>query len=308
MRRECYAFIDSPFSLSFPCCCPYFPFQAMAKRSPLAVRAQLLLGLVSLIAFVYLWAAERRRTIGPVSEDLRKTFSSTASQPTTNTNCKFTMITIATSGREYRRLHRLLTNRQRYARRHGYEWQLHLDAVYPPDPMWSKIPAIELALFGHSEIPGLDYPGESYEDLLSEKIDHVEDTDDTSSPEHWAWWFDTDAFITNQNVELAAIVDRAKEVHKSSFPDGQKAPPLDLILSRDCNGLNAGSYLVRKSAWSRRYLHAIWMLKSEIHNIDPDRTSEQDAMAFLLHNSPDVQKRAVFAPQKVKFPHEGFIW
>ena len=159
---------------------------------------------------------------------------------------------------------------------------------------------MEIALFGATSVPGVDYRG-SAELLLHEDEEHRDEGVSEPDEEHWAWWLDADALITNSDIRLEDIVDAAKAVHAANRDpaSAERQPTLELILSRDCNRLNAGSYLIRRSAWSRRYLSHLWMLRSEMRRIDPDRLSEQDAMVYLLETSDEVRNRAVYAPQKV---------
>ncbi|KAI9014037.1 galactosyl transferase GMA12/MNN10 family-domain-containing protein [Hyaloraphidium curvatum] len=203
---------------------------------------------------------------------------------------EFTLVNIASPGRKGPWLHMSLLNKQRFVRRNGHRWALHLEALWPGDAMWSKIPAMELTLFGSSRIDGLsrEAVGRTSASDWSEPPVGV--------PEHWAWWLDLDTLITNLSVPLAGVVAEAKLAHRAAHPDG---PELEMILSRDCNGINAGSYMIRRSAWSRDYLSRLWSMRAELAVKDPERASEQDAMARLFETDPEIRARTAFAPQTV---------
>ncbi|KAI9003937.1 galactosyl transferase GMA12/MNN10 family-domain-containing protein [Hyaloraphidium curvatum] len=195
-------------------------------------------------------------------------------------------------------LQKTLLNKQRYVRRHGYSWELHLETLAENDPVWSKIPAMELALFGCSSIPRerLDLPvPPGSADWSTKKPVPVP----KGGREHWAWWFDIDTLITNYSVSLASIVVAAKEVHRENHKGKKDAPDLEMILSRDCNGLNAGSLLLRRSPWVQRFLALLWSMRDELPKIDKDKRSEQDALAYLYKTKEDVRARAAFLPQTV---------
>jgi hypothetical protein len=54
----------------------------------------------------------------------------------------------------------------------------------------------------------------------------------------WYWALDLDAVITNADIKATDLLD----------------DEYDLIVSRDCNWFNAGSFFIKKSKWSMQYL------------------------------------------------------
>lgn len=70
-----------------------------------------------------------------------------------------------------------------------------------------------------------------------------------SCPEY-VWLLDSDAYIMNlkQSVQKAL-----KEVF--DLPPDERP---DVIVAKDCNGLNAGSLLLRNTPWARQHLSDAW--------------------------------------------------
>jgi hypothetical protein len=108
--------------------------------------------------------------------------------------------------------------------------------------------------------------------------------------ESWILMIDSDAFITNMTVEMDSIVASAHQQH------GCKQP-LDLIIARDCNGPNAGVFLLRVSEWSLDFLNQIW----SINNPDVPAIEawwENAALVYLLNSSEDLLRHVHIADQK----------
>jgi hypothetical protein len=63
----------------------------------------------------------------------------------------------------------------------------------------------------------------------------------------WVFWLDSDAWITNYDIKLESILP------KQGF--------VDFVVTEDANGPNAGSWMIRNSDWSRKFLETWWNLK-----------------------------------------------
>ena len=101
---------------------------------------------------------------------------------------------------------------------------------------------------------------------------------------------DADAFFTNMNITLQSIVDMAREMHIGTS--------LDMIISEDCNGLNAGVFMIRVSEWSLDFLNEVWSVN------DPqlpfvDVWWEQSAIRYILEQSTESKKHVAIVPQKL---------
>ncbi|KAK9484387.1 galactosyl transferase GMA12/MNN10 family-domain-containing protein [Lipomyces starkeyi] len=149
-------------------------------------------------------------------------------------------------------------------------------------PVWSKIPAIQEAFELHPDA-------------------------------EWVWWLDTDAIIMTPSLDLAQQVLNPEAMKKriaygSPFmlPNGKESgftvsrdldlSNVDVVVSQDHNGVNAGSILFRRSDWTFAFLD-MW--------IDPmyvqrrfDRY-EQDALNHIIVNHPRIRSRVAVVPQRV---------
>ena len=206
----------------------------------------------------------------------------------------FTLVNMATEQKTW--LQRSLLNKQRYARKHGISWELHLETLADSDPVWSKIPAMELALFGVSSVPNLD---------LDVPPGHADWTSKTpvqmvkGARDHWAWWLDIDTLVTNYSVSLTSVVDQAHVVFNEEHKGKENPPEMEMILSRDCNGINAGSLFLRRSPWVQRFLPLLYSIRDELPNLDPDKRSEQDAIVYLYERKKEIRDRTTFLPQSL---------
>jgi hypothetical protein len=81
----------------------------------------------------------------------------------------------------------------------------------------------------------------------------------------WIFWIDTDALITNMDIELERFVDDR----------------YSLIITEDLNDLNAGVFMLKINDWSRKYMQDIWSKANRYEN-------EQDYMIRLL-KEPEYQ-------------------
>lgn len=84
----------------------------------------------------------------------------------------------------------------------------------------------------------------------------------------WLWWLDADAAITNPEIDVRQYCDEAA----------------DMIATKDENGLNCGSFLLRNSEGARRLLDATWNRTALIHH----QWWEQGAMHVVLQQQPDI--------------------
>jgi hypothetical protein len=71
----------------------------------------------------------------------------------------------------------------------------------------------------------------------------------------WVFWLDADAWITNPDVALESILPSS---------DG-----VDLVVTRDATGANAGAWMLRNSDWSRLLLAQWWGMTSYIRVCAP---------------------------------------
>ncbi|KAI5780177.1 galactosyl transferase GMA12/MNN10 family-domain-containing protein [Peziza echinospora] len=141
-------------------------------------------------------------------------------------------------------LQRTEENRIEYAKLHGYIYQFINITKYDlqgASPVWAKLPAI-IDTFNH-------YP-----------------------QAQWVWWLDSDAIIMSPEYDIIKSLlnekalapklvsealhapNRAKSTLKTPTPQFKD---IDFISAQDQNGLNAGSFFIRRSQFSR-WLLDIW--------------------------------------------------
>lgn len=134
-------------------------------------------------------------------------------------------------------------NRQAYADFHGYKYHfLNISKfdIAPAHPVWAKLPAIAEAF-------------ETYPEA------------------QWVWWLDLDAILMTPTVDLNTLILSHKAMNEQLYKDRKFAKSgnvkssvstlknpdvknIDLIFSQDQNGINAGSFFIRRSEWSRVFL------------------------------------------------------
>lgn len=185
------------------------------------------------------------------------------------------------------------TNRQEYADLHGYTYlfvnitKFELNGAHP---VWGKLPAIVEAFETHPDV-------------------------------EWVWMLDLDAIIMTPSVDLNSHLLRPDVMMKNLRIDspimrgggrdsGVKTfnnptpENIDLIVSQDLNGLNAGSFLIRRSQFTRMLLD-MWA--------DPLFTNadwialEQDSLAHLIFSHPMIREHVGFVEQHLinSYPYPG---
>ena len=92
----------------------------------------------------------------------------------------------------------------------------------------------------------------------------------------WVWWIDADAAITNPAIDVRRYCD-------DSF---------DMIATKDANGLNSGSFLLRSTPAAKLMLDAVW----ERTEFTDHRWWEQAAMQAVIAEDPSI--RAKFIDQR----------
>ncbi|KAF8971626.1 hypothetical protein BGZ46_010260 [Entomortierella lignicola] len=91
----------------------------------------------------------------------------------------------------------------------------------------------------------------------------------------WIFWIDTDAFITNMDIQLEQFVDDS----------------YSLLITKDLNFMNAGVFMLKVNDWSRSYMRDVL---SRMEN----GSNEQDWMIKLLEDPKYEEQRQVkYLPQ-----------
>ena len=159
--------------------------------------------------------------------------------------------------------HVMAMSKSLYCTLHGHSWNVYYHLFdHARHPVWSKV----LVLL----------------DLLQKE--HTAD---------YIWLLDFDTIIFNYSVQLADLL-----LHAAAARDPRKDDSIDIILSKDCNGINAGSILFRNSAWTKVFAKK-WFLTNSSDIPKMDIWKEQASLMYLFHTDQDVRDHTVFIPQKL---------
>lgn len=87
--------------------------------------------------------------------------------------------------------------------------------------------------YAHYVDHGKSDPRHSAWSKISSLLRHMEEDD-----HEWFWALDLDTLVMNGNILAEDLID----------------DDFDLVLNRDCNWFNAGSFLIKNSNWSRNFM------------------------------------------------------
>ncbi|KAH8663810.1 galactosyl transferase GMA12/MNN10 family-domain-containing protein [Ilyonectria robusta] len=129
--------------------------------------------------------------------------------------------------------------------------------------------------------------------------------DEMTKPENerlqWLFWFDRDTIILDSCRSpldfLPSSLRHANERTKPNDKDGsdQDTQQIQLLVTKDWNGLNNGVFLLRVSRWSVDLFTAILAFRHYRPDVELKFT-EQSAMALLLEE-PQFRDNTVWVPQ-----------
>ena len=97
----------------------------------------------------------------------------------------------------------------------------------------------------------------------------------------WIWFFDSDAFIMNGDISLRGLLQKYQQ---------EADQEVDIVIANDCNGFNAGSFIVRKSNWTMNFIQK-W---KEMENRDDFPNAEvwrEQAALVHLYNLNELQSK-----------------
>jgi hypothetical protein len=129
----------------------------------------------------------------------------------------------------------------------------------------------------------------------------------------WVWWLDFDAIIMSPTIDLGSHLlnhdamssklrkgevyklrgsHREAELHTLESPDPNE---IHLLVTGDQNGINAGSFLLRRSAWTDILLD-LWLDPLYVDMDWPGK--EQDAMIHMMQFHKFVSNHVGILPQR----------
>jgi mannan polymerase II complex MNN10 subunit len=100
----------------------------------------------------------------------------------------------------------------------------------------------------------------------------------------WFWALDLDALITNGDAKATDLLD----------------DKYDLVVTRDCNWFNAGSFFIKNSEWSKNFLRqgTVVDIVLNVTNPSPDFFREQAAIMNVKDANPGYDSHFKWIPQK----------
>ena len=99
----------------------------------------------------------------------------------------------------------------------------------------------------------------------------------------WVFWMDPDSLIMAQETRIEEIL-----------PAGEG---IDLVITRDATGFNAGMWMVRKSDWSTEFLKEWWSMTTFIRQKGDTKSGDNDALKALLADEKKREEHVYVAPQ-----------
>ena len=100
----------------------------------------------------------------------------------------------------------------------------------------------------------------------------------------WIMWLDGDAVITNFGTRIESLIP--------------KDPSIDFLVTRDCNDINMGAFLLRASKSALLSLEEIYGGAHVTSKILNDLWWEQKSFISLYSESADLRNRTLQVPQK----------
>ncbi|CAG8519158.1 10120_t:CDS:2, partial [Ambispora leptoticha] len=145
-----------------------------------------------------------------------------------------------------------IENKRKYAEKFEYVLVVKNMKEQARAPTWAKIPAL---LETMEEYPSVD----------------------------WLWWIDASAMITNSSLPITTNILR--HIDSTHYDDRQ------LLIGYDCFGINTGSFLIRNSAWSKKFLRTVYGPKFLEYD------NEESVMQKLIDDEAiEVAEKVFFVP------------
>ncbi|CCK68090.1 alpha-1,6-mannosyltransferase KNAG_0A04110 [Huiozyma naganishii CBS 8797] len=145
-----------------------------------------------------------------------------------------------------------------------------------------------------------------------QKVDILKQTFREFPDTEWFWWLDLDTLIMEPDRSLEShifsrldrILDRTLESFnplelETDLPYVDYTQEADLLITQDCGGFNLGSFLIRKSDWSKALLDIWWdpVLYEQKHMMWEHR--EQDALETLYASQGWIRSKVGFLPLRI---------
>ena len=108
----------------------------------------------------------------------------------------------------------------------------------------------------------------------------------------WIWMMDGDLIVMNETLKLDRVIEAAKDIRSKQ---NQTLHDCDFIIGEDCNGINAGSFFIKNTEWSREFMNRV------LEYNDPNTNwAEQQTMNIIISNTS-------FSENHVTYIHMSFL-
>ncbi|KAH6618927.1 alpha-1,6-mannosyltransferas-like protein subunit [Boeremia exigua] len=177
---------------------------------------------------------------------------------------------------------RIKTNREDYARRHGYLTHFPAPSQYPLNnapPSWARVPAVRHAMTLH--------PGATF-----------------------FWYLDATALIMSPEISLEAHLLRPAVIEKHMITNAPVVPPdsvirtfsnlkgdrIDFVIAQDKDGLAPSSFIVRNGEWAKFFLDA-WF--DPIYRSYNFQKAESHALEHIVQWHGTILAKLAMVPQSL---------
>jgi mannan polymerase II complex MNN10 subunit len=115
----------------------------------------------------------------------------------------------------------------------------------------------------------------------------------------WVWILDADALIMNKRISVASLIQSVQDIYSRE---------IDIIISKDCFDFNSGSFFMRNSDWTDKFIDR-WISHSSNKSIPRiDIWWEQAVLIEMIKNNEmDVNKHLAVVQQSMlnSYANEG---
>ncbi|EPX73079.1 alpha-1,2-galactosyltransferase [Schizosaccharomyces octosporus yFS286] len=176
-------------------------------------------------------------------------------------------------------------NKEDYAKRHGY------DLIFKSEGMKRR--------YAHEW-------RESWE-----KADYISEAMEKYPNAEWFWWLDLTTYIMEPQYSIENhIINRLPKIAVRNITDPMEFNPrsykqipfedysddISLIMGQDCNGFSLGSFIIRRSEWSKRLIDFLWdpVVYGQKHTEWPH--DEQNVLEYFYEHNAWLRSGIAFVP------------
>lgn len=188
------------------------------------------------------------------------------SAPSNNGSAKIAILCMTSEETNYDWM--TISNKYKYSVKHSY------------DLNWNFAPPTVISNYA-KQWDKLDMVRDAVQATLSGKKNY-----------EWLWMLDYDTLITNPEIRIEQIIERSLAFAENE--EGKSMGDIDLILTKDCEPVNVGSFFVRVSPW---ILDLVEEWRGGRQDELPNRTEQDVLRDMLLDDTLGTAGRSVMVPQ-----------